>query len=161
MSPLFWNGMTLGEARDKLRTLAAEGHECPCCRQYVKVYRRKLTAASTRAVIAHYSESGRDWGHLPTIVKKRMPDVAHQGGYMNLAVHWGLIEEERTLREDGGRAGFWRVTEAGEQWVRGEISIPKYALIYDGRRLGVRGDAVTIRDALGNNFDYQELMVGA
>ena len=70
-----------------------------------------------RSVIALYRQRRLDWSHLPSVVKRRIPDVAHQGGYMTLAGHWDLIEEERALRDDGGRAGVWRVTGTGERFL--------------------------------------------
>ena len=37
--------------------------------------------------------------------------------------------------------------------------IPKYALIYNGRFLDFDGDeTVTIQDALGNKFNYHDLL---
>jgi hypothetical protein len=157
---VFRNDMTLKEARDLLRTMVEEGATCPCCTQFAKVYKRKMTSASVRAIMALYWAAGREWGHLPTIVRERVPDISHQGGYMNLSVHWGLMEEERTLRPDGGRAGFWRVTDLGEAWLRDQTTVPKYALIYDSRCLGRRGVPVGVRDALGSKFSYDDLMAG-
>jgi hypothetical protein len=155
----FHDNMTIAEARDILRKLAVDGHECPLCRQYVKVYRRKLTSASARAVIALYREGRLEWMHLPTVVKQRLPDVAHQGGYMTLSGHWGLIEEERAIRrDDGGRAGFWRVTRHGERWLHRETTIPMYAHLYDSHCLRLEGEPVSILDALGTKFNWRELM---
>lgn len=153
--------MTVREARDLLRTLADEGSVCPCCTQTVKVYRRKLTSAAARGLISLYRMHGREWGHLPTVVKKLTPDIAHQGGYVSLAGYWGLMEEERTVRrDDGGRAGFWRVTNNGEAWIRRRVTVSKYARVYDGRVLNLTGDLIWITDALGTDFDYRELMEG-
>lgn len=155
---VFRDDMTLAQAREALRPLAADGHDCPVCRQHVKVYRRKLTKVAARAVIELYREHGLDFGHLPTVAQQRMPEVAHQGGYLVLGAHWSLIGEERHLRPDTGRAGYWRVTPLGEQWLRGEITVPKYARLYDGRCLGLDGDLVTVDEVLGVSFDFRELM---
>ena len=46
-------------------------------------------------------------------------------------VYWGLIEEEALQREDGGRAGWWRVTAYGERFLKGLIRVPKYARVFD------------------------------
>lgn len=156
----FNDDMTLAVARDKLRELVYEGHDCPLCTQMAKVYRRNLTSVATRAMIALYREYGTGYGHLPDAVRKHAPGVANQGGYANLAQHWGLIEDECSRREDGGRTGFWRVTRAGEQFLRGEVTVPKYVLLYNGRCLKREGEAVGVRDALGKRFNYYELMAG-
>lgn len=153
--------MTLATARDVLRPLAlGKGAECPCCTQNVKVYRRKLTSVAARAVIALWREHGTDFGHLPRVVRKHMPDVAHQGGYLTLPAHWGLIEDESGLRrEDGGRTGYWRVTALGVDWVEGRTAVPAYANVFNGKRLGaLYGPPADVYDALGKHFSYSELM---
>jgi hypothetical protein len=154
----FRDDMTLAQAREVLRPLAVDGAACPCCKQHVRVYRRKLTATAAQAVAELYAEHGLDFGHLPTVAQKHMPERAHQGGYLVLGAHWSLISEERHLRPDTGRAGYWRVTPLAEQWLRGEASVPKYARIYAGRCLGLEGDLVTVADVLDENFDFAELI---
>lgn len=158
IQPPFRPTMTLVEARDMLRGRADDGETCPCCTQNVKVYRRKLTSVAARAVLALWEESGRAYGHMGDIARKQLPDVAHQGGYLVLGHHWGLIEEERRVRPDGGRTGWWRVTALGELWLREQETVPKYARVYDGRCLGLHGDLVTVRDALGEGFDFGHLV---
>jgi hypothetical protein len=92
-----------------------------------------------------------------------MPTVLnHIAGDHAKLRYWGLIEEEPVRRDDGGRAGWWQITDRGEQFVRGTLKVPKYALIFDGRllRLDETGGYVTITDALGKKFDWTELMTG-
>jgi hypothetical protein len=158
IQPPFRPAMALVEARELLRGLADDGSTCPCCTQRVKVYRRNLTSVAARAVLALYEECGRGWGHMGDVARKRLADVAHQGGYLVLAQHWGLIEEDTRKRSDGGRQGWWRVTALGELWLRGEEPVPKYARVYNGRCLGLHGDLVTVRDALGEGFDFGHLV---
>lgn len=151
----FRDDMTLGEARALLRTLVDEGHRCPCCSQFAKVYKRKVHASMARGLIQAIRAGGRQKfvkpGDFLTI--KQNCDFAK-------LAYWQLTVEEPTLREDGGRAGWWWVSDLGEQWIRMQATIPKYARIYDSRILGFEGPPVTIRDALGKTFDYAELMAG-
>lgn len=147
----FADDMTLGEARDGLRELVEEGHRCPCCTQFAKVYRRKLNARMALAAIRLYRAGAvREYVHLPSVAGDGC-----EGGKLR---YWGLVVEESERREDGGRSGWWRMTDLGERFVRAEVSVPKYVRLYDGRRLGLRGEPVTIIDALGERFDYEELM---
>src|ERR1044072_5955600 len=144
--------MTLGEAADRLRGLVDHGHECPCCTQFAKVYRRKIHATMARELIQFYRVAGRDWGHLPSI-------LGYNGGDVTKCRYWGLIVEDDAIRDDGSSgAGWWQGTPAGHLWVRGRLAVPKFARIYDGRCLGLEGALVTIRDALGDRFDYGDLM---
>lgn len=153
---------TLLEARNWLRERALNGGaKCPCCHQQTKVYRRKMTATTGRVMIAMHRAAGTDWVHVPDLMRDVMPDVAHQGGYATLAQHWGLITESPDIREDGGRAGWWRLTRAGEAFVTGHHRVRCYAHLYDGRCLGKTGDLVDITNVLGTKFSYDALMAGA
>ena len=150
----FTDEMTLRDARDELRELVDDGCRCPCCTQFAKVYRRKIHASMARVLIAMYrAVPAGEWVYLPDVPQKSRDATG--------MAWWGLIEEEiELLRDDGGRAGWWRVTELGRRFVRYEIAVRKYALVYDGRRLKLDGEAVTIVDCLGDKFDYRELMDG-
>lgn len=71
---------------------------------------------------------------------------------------WGLVVEEPTLRPDGGRAGYWKVTEKGEQFIKGQIKCQKYAHVFDSKVLGHDGEMTGISEAIGSPFHYNELM---
>jgi hypothetical protein len=161
MSERFHDSMTLAEGRAILRELVNDGHKCPVCTQLAKVYRRKINSGMARSLIEMY-RVGREgdvagvqgWVHVPTQIGAR----SREEGKL---AYWGLVEEEAEIkREDGGRAGYWRVTARGAQFVRNLIQVPKYARVYDGRCLGLTGPDVSIHDALGTKFNYDELMAG-
>lgn len=150
--------MTVGEVRRILEARAADGERCPCCTSNVKVYRRPLTSVGARAVAALYTEHRLTFGHMADVARKHLPESASQGGYLVLGQHWGLIESEPIVRGDVGRTGYWRVTDRGEAWLRGETSIPKYALLFQGRCLALEGDLLRREAALGQHFDFRALM---
>lgn len=144
----------LSEAQQWLRNRVDKGDNCPCCSQFAKVYRRKINAGMAQALIVMYRQSGGSWF--------RMPSIAHlwQSRDEAALAYWGLIEEAQEPREDGGRAGWWRLTQAGMLFASNRGTVPKYARVYNGRCLGLTGDPQSIIDALGNRFDYTELMRG-
>jgi hypothetical protein len=147
---------TLGEVRDWLRTRIDKGARCPACEQRAQVYRRQIYAGMVRALILMWREGDfgrRLYVHVPSIDPARGGDVAK-------LEHWGLIEEERGTRIDGGRAGYWRVTARGQDWIERKTTVPKYARIYDGRLLSLTGPAVSIDTALGTAFRLDDLMAG-
>lgn len=148
----FAGNMTLQEAQEKLRGLVTDGHKCPLCTQFAKVYKRKIHSSMARTLITMYLKGGLGWIYLPDVKQKSRDSTG--------MAWWQLIEEEKALRPDGGRVGWWRVTSDGEEFVLGARAVHKYAHIYDGRRIGWSGDPVTIRDCLGKRFDYEELMAG-
>jgi hypothetical protein len=106
----------------------------------------------TRLLIAFYRQAGREWAHRRIIADKT--------GDLAKLRYWSLIEEDPAKREDGGRAGWWKVTDLGEAFVRRTIKVPKHALIFNGRlqRLDDSSGYVTVIDALGKKFDWSELM---
>jgi hypothetical protein len=88
-----------------------------------------------------------------------MKGTPHQGGYGTFAWHWRLMEQQPGYRKDGSnRVGWWRLTDRGRAFVRGEIKVPSKARIYANRCLGFTGDPWTISDALRHPFDFRELM---
>lgn len=148
----FAEDMPLLAARNLLRTMADAGATCPCCTQNVKVYKRTITANMARMLIRMYRAAGGSYVYLP--------DLRDGNSAMDQTVmqHWGLIEELKEKREDGGRIGWWRVTHKGAKFLLGEEAVPKHAKVYNGRCLGHAGALMTIYDALGTKFNYEELM---
>lgn len=142
------------EAQDWLRANLDDGARCPVCTQFAKVYRRKITSPMARGLIKQFRLVGGEYAHSATLVSSE----THEFSQLSW---WGLIEEMPERREDGGRAGWWRITQRGQAFVQNAINVEKYAHIYDGRVLGLDGsEVVSIKDALGTKFDYYELMAG-
>jgi hypothetical protein len=151
----FNDQMTLGDARDQLRDLVADGATCPCCRQHAKVYRRKVNASMVRALAAIYKRGGT---RRFVQVNELRSDGLQYPEHSKLA-YWDLIEAETSRRDDGGRSGFWRVTAAGESFLHGHTRIAKYALIYNATKLRLDDSTtVSVTDVTGDAFDLRELM---
>lgn len=143
---------TLAEARAWLRGRIDAGERCPCCTQFAKVYRRKIYGTMARTLIRMWRKGGTtEWVDMTAVDRGH----GNRGGGDDAKLrYWGLIEPHPE------HEALWRVTPAGEQWVLGNTTVPCYARIYDGRCLSLVGDPVTIRQALGKRFDYDELMHG-
>lgn len=142
---------TLREIREYLGEHGMEGVDCPCCEQFVKVYRRSLASSAGRVLIAMWRKAGADWVHVP--------GLGEQGGDPLKARFWGLIERDQSSREDGSsRTGWWRLTPSGVAFVQDRHQVPKYAHIYNNIALLLDGPQVSIRDVLGKKFRYDELM---
>lgn len=136
--------MTLEAARDWLRKRVRDGAECPCCTQLAKVYRRKMHAGMTRLLVLAARDHGREWFHITEL-------GAGSGGDFAKFRYWGLIEP-------GKPDGTWRLTADGEDFARGRLRVPSSVEIYDGEALDLVGETVSVREALGHKFDYDELM---
>ena len=139
---------TLDEAKQWMRDQSATGARCPCCNQFVKVYRRKLNSSMARALIILYRH-GEDWVQFDHLVRESTTKLSHD--YIGLH-YWGLTE--RHPEKDG----YWRITEAGIFFARKRLRVESHAVIYDANLVRLDGDKINITDALGEKFDYNELM---
>ena len=143
---------TIAAGKRWLRAKLDDGAPCPLCGQHAKMYKRKINAGMAHSLIHMYRTNGLGWVHVKVIGAR-----SREEGKL---AYWGLVEEQKTKGTHGGRAGYWRVTSKGELFLRGRISVPKYAKVYNGKVYGFEGGPVMIKDALGTQFDYQELMRG-
>jgi len=153
--------VTLREAKDWLRDHLGDGAHCPCCTQFAMVYQRRIHRGMARVLIAMWRAAGQEWVYLPDLVKS-LTGVGRDESFLRF---WDLIEESKDQRPDGGRAGWWRVTPLGEQFVKREVTVHQIVNIYDDRRVRPRrgapafqGPQIDIVDALTKRFDYAELM---
>lgn len=146
---------TIAAGKSWLRSVLDKGAACPLCGQHAKLYKRKINSGAARGLITMYHLYGRDWGHLPSTAT-----LSRLGGEFARLALWGLVEEATEKRPDGGRAGYWRLTDKGIAFLKGQLHVPTYALVYNGRSFGFEGNAVSIKDALGTKFNYEDLMQG-
>lgn len=141
----------LSEARAYVAEHMDKGVHCPCCGQYAKVYRRNINHQMAMGLIA-LAKHGQGFHHLPTVE----PTV--RGGDTTKCAYWGLLNEELVIRPDGGRAGYWELTDQGRRFVMGFVTVPKYAMVYNKQVLELTGPPWSIHDALGTPFDLQDLL---
>ena len=142
--------------RERLRENLDEGVTCPCCGQYAKRYKRKLNSSMAAALCWLWTPSGYGWCDVPS----QAPSwVLKAREYPKLA-WWGLIEEKPKEQHHKGRtSGLWRVTQLGADFARSCVSGPRYAFVYNGTVEDFTTAApIYIRGALGDRFDYAELM---
>jgi hypothetical protein len=150
---------SLAQARAEVaqKRWSTSGTRCPCCGQLAKVYRRKINSSMAADLIAMYRAFGREWGYLPDLRKRSSLKGNREESKLR---YWGLVEETDDRREDGGHAGWWRVTELGELFVTRRATVSKYVRVYDAEALSFDGPNVDITSALGSEFRYDELMRG-
>ena len=146
--------MTLDQARVWLAERVNEGVRCPCCAQMAREYRRKLNQGMAAALVRMYMAHGTAW-QLKTETLKGVGPAARDESLLR---HWGLLEESQVRREDGGRAGWWRVTDKGEMFVLGHKSVNSHIVLYANEFRGYHGDLVTIYDCIDSAFSLAELM---
>jgi hypothetical protein len=131
--------MELDQAKAEFESKLEEGTTCPCCRRFTKVYKRPLHAGMARFLWWLVRKSGE------------VRDRSERGGDYAKLLFWGLIEASETRN-------FFRPTVEGQRFVRGEITVPKYAHVYDGVLLRKEGPGVFFKDCVGKSFDLHELL---
>lgn len=140
---------TMAQARDK-------GTSCPCCGQFVKVYKRTVNSTMARQLIKAYREHGYEWFHTRDVV---LAKSAGAGDFSKLE-YWGLIFRKPHIQgeENKRTSGMWHVTNKGVAFIKGNHCIPQYAYIFNGKLLELDGPDTHIEHSLGKKFDYRELM---
>lgn len=133
-------------------TTKSEPDYCSECGRLIKTYRRLVNKTMVRALLKMYELGGtKEFVHTPT-------RISVNGGDISKMEIWGLIERSPTEREDHGRDGWWRVTTFGRSFLRGEVTISKYAEIYLGVFQQFSGPQVSVSDCYKEFFDLRKLM---
>ena len=147
---------TIEEAKAWLRDRIYDGADCPVCTQRVQLYRRKLNAGMAKALIQIYRHAGTEWTRVQDI-----PSGPKGGDYAKLRF-WGLLEPRGDVSEDGNSAGWWRVTDKGRAFVLDQAVVPSHVGTYNNKTYPLRDPVtlITVREALGERFKYDELMQG-
>lgn len=146
---------TLAEAIHEVRSKVVEGSRCPCCNRLVKLYKRKLSAEMVVFLIALCWEYAGDYLDIRKLRKWKY----QRGDYAYLA-HWGLVEQKEG-NEDGKRgSAHWRPTDAAFKFIFRHALMPSHIHMLCGEYLGHSEKLVSVDDALGEKFNYDELIRG-
>lgn len=144
---------TISDAKHLLKENYIQGIKCPCCDQFVKMYKRPITSAMAYALMLFYKVPRiNEWIHADEFFKKQDCPASIKGDFPKLE-HWGLIRKS-------SKDGFYMQTLAGEEFVRNKTHVPSHKLFYNNKCYGVPDDAkfISIKDALKKKFDYYKLM---
>lgn len=147
---------TVKDAKDWLRDRLHDGVTCPVCQQQAKIYKRKITASMVttmgKVVEAQRGPKAVDgYVYLPSIMQ-RSRDFA-------TLRYFGLVQQKPEKRDDGGSAGWWRVTDDGLLFLRGGLTVFKYAVVYNGNKIGTDGERVGVGE-IAPEFRLDELKLG-
>lgn len=132
-----------------------DGASCPVCNRYGKVYKRRMNSTMARALIRLYratiAKPEQAWFHFTEFTDTR-------NEYEKLQF-WKLIEHKPNDDDPEKKdSGYWRITQAGREFVQQRRTMPEYATVYDGEVEGYSEEPTTIMRALGKRFSYVELM---
>jgi len=156
-SDLDEDGVTLGDARMLVVREIDVGCVCPACAQHARVYKRKLNAgmAASLCWLVRVAGPDRQWVQ----VNKSAPAWVVRCRELPKLVHWRLLEDRENEDDSSKRtSGWWRPTAEGVQFVREQLTVPRYIFLYGNALMGFSEDETGVREALADSFDYGELM---
>lgn len=139
------------------------GTKCPTCSQHVQIYKRQINATMCEGLFIlynYYIKNGLDISepvHIPELLRvTETKTKVHPGDVAKLR-YWGLLNILTKERETD-KSGYYVLLEKGVKFLCERISVPQYAVIYNGELICLTGQEITIRNALGRKFNYTELM---
>lgn len=154
-------GESLAEARARVLANLDEGIECPCCDRRAKRYWRSIYHMQCVRMARLY----RLMLARPDVYYFDLADLDRNAHEIATLLHWGLVEAEELTPEEKAQLerksrGRWRLTPDGILFLRGQLSLPKYAVIYNDAVQFFSGDNVLVDACLKKKFSYAELMDG-
>lgn len=146
--------VTIAEERTRLKNNIHKGTKCKCCGQMVKLYTRKLYSSQMKGLINLYKKymNKPDYYHISTF------EIVAGGGDFAKMEFFGLIEAQTNTDSTKRTSGMWKPTQKGIDFVNGRISVPEAVMIYNQSFVGFTENHIYIKDAIGNKFNYEELM---
>jgi hypothetical protein len=130
--------------------------DCPCCERPAKIYKRPLNSGMARALIWLLLE----WReHMDWINIQEGPAWLLRSKQLPTLRYWGLVEPMPREPFKNSK-GMWRPTLDGIAFAQNESCISKYVYVLFDQPVDFSDELVGIQDALGETFDYEELIHG-
>jgi len=151
---------TLQEGKEYLRNNFEKGTECPCCGQYVRLYKYAFHSGMSRCLILinqatspHKNPDG--WIHVEDYF---VSIGVKMKGYHGKLKYYDMIEQLPNDDTSKAKSGIWRITQKGKDFVNNKILVPKRVHLYNDRVDGWSDEQIDIVTSLGKHFNYNELM---
>jgi len=163
MKRMNWNLFTtLSEAVNWSKSEKGnKGCICPCCEQVVKTYKRKLNSSMAYALIIMYRLHKKHGFHRHFKMNEEIAKLGVPSSNIEYAklFYWGLaVELDKNENPNTKTSGYWKLTKMGLDFVENRIKVEKYAYIYNGKLESLSVELTTLKEALGDKFNYDELM---
>ena len=144
--------------KERLEKDRKGGATCRACGQYVKTYKRSLYKSMVAWLVSLAGEIQRRSGDPKFSGYVQLRDVPFQvfNGDHGRLVLWGLIKVQPN------RPGYWKITPRGWRFIQDQEAIPKWLRVYNNEVIeeAPEGERVYVKTALGEDFDYEDLMNG-
>jgi hypothetical protein len=141
-----------------------DGIACPCCGQFAKEYRRRITSSMARGLVTLYKKAAKlhrhavAWVNVPDLFDRRFGSSKMMGDFAKLS-HWGLIENQTSVDDDQQRSGVWRLTPKGVEFARNRTRIASTRYFYNGSSTpDAAAEFETVEQCLGCKFKYSDII---
>lgn len=133
-----------------------KGYTCSHCGSYVKLYRRSMNSNMAVALLTLYRYAPNIFVKVEDLLLKHNRGRCGDFSYLKW---YNLIEPQKGQRSDGsGRNGYYRITAFGMLFCESKATVSSKFIIMHNSLKGFGGEEITIKDALGKKFNYNELM---
>jgi hypothetical protein len=95
-----------------------------------------------------------DWVY----VQRDAPRHVVRSNEIGKLVHWGLVKQKPGEGTSARTSGLWKPTEFGIAFALGKVGVSSHIHLYNNIMVGMEDSTVMVREALGDKFDYDELM---
>jgi len=135
--------------------IEGDGGYCPCCDRWGKVYKRPLNAAMARALmwLTQAPDRGDGWVHVPSTA----PTWMLRAPQLTTLHLWGLVIGFDTDTKLAS-SGLWKPTPLGVAFAENQARVQRYVYVYNNEVRGYEGDEISIIDALGEKYNYHDIM---
>lgn len=139
-----------------------KGERCPRCNQWAQKYHRNINDAMVLGLLACVTifKKSNDWVHYNDIDKIVFDRHGKKPAEFSKLRFWGFIIKCPNDNPRKKSSGYWKPTETGIAFLRGETKAMKRAWLYDNKLVDWEGPQITVMEALSKKFDYQKLMKG-
>lgn len=139
--------------------------KCPTCERRCARSLKRINYKCVmflRDLIIEWEKNGHDWVENSKHVNKDNPKAKASADAVFLR-HWGLIERKPPEESEKGKIsqpkGIYRPTQMGIDFLEGKILVKKAFWEWRGVMYW-SDDSISVQDALGTPFDYEEVVTG-
>lgn len=151
---------TLKQAKVYLRENFKEGANCPCCGQFVKLYKYAFHSGMARCLILIYNATTphKQTDGFMHVENYFVSIGVKMKGYHGKLKYYKMLEQLPNNDSSKAKSGIWRITQKGKDFVENKIEVPKRVHLYNDIVVDWSDEQITIKQALGSKFNYAELI---
>jgi hypothetical protein len=153
MGDLFDDDFLQRLRKDYLKVLQGKGGNCPCCDRTGKYNAFSITKKNAQALIwIYYNGDEHGWVNTANNAPR---DFMRAKTFSNMR-YWGLIEPYPNDDKEKRGSGYWRITNKGIKYLKGEMPLPYKAYIYNRTLMGYGEKEVFFTECFKEYFKLDE-----